>query len=282
MAFDWRAEFLEKGLKQFLDEKHAAQVLARVPPDDKPAYIDPKMFSATLLEVLMDAGDPKADGPLQKARTSVDKIANPAIQSRLERLITTADGNVAKFRTGVEEHFNATMDRVTGLYKRRVQWVMLLIAIAVAGIANADTFHVANNLWKSPELRAAVTSKAYALSQGQQQQGPTGPTGPTGPSGASCETPQKCFGGAVQQVATDVSKVKELNLPIGWGSANAPHGVRDVPSKVAGLLITIIALTMGAPFWFDMLGRLARIRFAGVKPPTTSTTATNEPKGPAA
>jgi hypothetical protein len=284
MAFSWRAAFLEKGLKQFLTDEHRTKLLDRVPPDNRPAYIDPKVFSSTLMEILIDAGKNDAGGPVQKARTAVDGMEDSAIKTRLLRTIDAADQDVARVRSGLEEYFNATMDRVSGLYKRRVQTVMLVLAAVVALAANADTFHVANNLWKNPQLRSAVTSKANSLAQAGQQQGPTGPTGPTGPQGSTstaCDTsPQQCFEQAIQQVSSDVSRVKELNLPIGWASANSPHSAVDVVGKAAGLLVTIIALTMGAPFWFDALGRLARLRFAGVKPPTTSTTANNEPKRP--
>jgi hypothetical protein len=30
--------------------------------------------------------------------------------------------------------------------------------------------------------------------------------------------------------------------------------------------VTWIALTMGAPFWFDLLGRVSRVRGTGQKP----------------
>jgi hypothetical protein len=37
---------------------------------------------------------------------------------------------------------------------------------------------------------------------------------------------------------------------------------------VAGWLITVAAVSLGAPFWFDLLSRLARLRGSG--PPETS------------
>jgi hypothetical protein len=36
--------------------------------------------------------------------------------------------------------------------------------------------------------------------------------------------------------------------------------------KSIGLLMTAAALTLGAPFWFDLLGKVARVRSAGVRP----------------
>jgi len=39
--------------------------------------------------------------------------------------------------------------------------------------------------------------------------------------------------------------------------------------KLLGWLITAAALTFGAPFWFDVLGKLARVRNAGGVASTT-------------
>jgi hypothetical protein len=47
-----------------------------------------------------------------------------------------------------------------------------------------------------------------------------------------------------------------------------PHGtVGGVQSAVAGWVLTILAIALGAPFWFDALGRLSRLRASG-KPET--------------
>jgi hypothetical protein len=42
----------------------------------------------------------------------------------------------------------------------------------------------------------------------------------------------------------------------------------NVPTalKLSGLLLTAIALSLGAPFWFDTLSRLTRVRNTGKKP----------------
>ena len=48
-----------------------------------------------------------------------------------------------------------------------------------------------------------------------------------------------------------------------------PRGIPDSTSrwlsKVLGILVTGFALSMGAPFWFDVLNKVARLRTA-VKP----------------
>jgi hypothetical protein len=51
-------------------------------------------------------------------------------------------------------------------------------------------------------------------------------------------------------------------LPIGWGKDNRPTGWGWL-SKPFGIIVTAFALMLGAPFWFDTLSRLSRLRATG-------------------
>ena len=67
-----------------------------------------------------------------------------------------------------------------------------------------------------------------------------------------------------QDAASSVSAVQELQLPIGWSNGNAPDSVGDaLLNYLPGWLITIAAISLGAPFWFDLLGRLVQLRASG-------------------
>jgi hypothetical protein len=37
-----------------------------------------------------------------------------------------------------------------------------------------------------------------------------------------------------------------------------------------GWLVSGIAIAMGAPFWFDLMGKLVNVRNAGSKPPSSA------------
>lgn len=47
--------------------------------------------------------------------------------------------------------------------------------------------------------------------------------------------------------------------------------------KFIGLLLTIIAASLGAPFWFDLLNKAVNLRLTGQKPPEKSVSAQNPP-----
>ena len=74
------------------------------------------------------------------------------------------------------------------------------------------------------------------------------------------------------------AQLESLGLPIGWSSADDPHrkwpgsNVRDnggwidqIGWHLLGWLLTALAISLGAPFWFDLLNKFIVVRSA-VKP----------------
>jgi hypothetical protein len=62
----------------------------------------------------------------------------------------------------------------------------------------------------------------------------------------------------------------------GRAAENALEDVHEVPTECAswltwatGLLLTTFAISLGAPFWFDLLGKVSNIKGMGKKPLTT-------------
>ena len=132
------------------------------------------------------------------------------------------------------------MDRASGWYKRKVQVVLLVIALAVAGVANADTFAVGDRLLSDDALRAAVVAKATARADAQRNEGPS-----------------------IDEISRRVDNVKRLGLPLGWSKENRPADAARWLWKVLGIALTIGALSLGASFWFDLIGKVAQLRGVG-------------------
>jgi hypothetical protein len=151
----------------------------------------------------------------------------------------------------VETWFELTMDRVSGWYKRRSQITLIVIAVIVTLLANADALQVGRALWNDDAVRASVVAQA-------QQAVNKGTATPDVGKGAS---------GAAETLSQQVADVKGLELPLGWSTD--PKDPRWFDSfwgavgKVLGLIATTLALTLGAPFWFDLLGRVSRLRTTG-------------------
>jgi hypothetical protein len=110
---------------------------------------------------------------------------------------------------------------------------------------NADALQIAQQLWNDPGLRAAVTASAGNPSSGLDAN-------------------------------HAVSQLQSLPLPVGWGHLHWHLRTWDNLWHVFGWLMSLLAVSLGAPFWFDTLSRVARIRGTGAPPPATGATRSGE------
>ncbi len=86
------------------------------------------------------------------------------------------------------------------------------------------------------------------------------------------------FKNTISKKITDINKAKQgLNdvMPLTWkaGELNDDNGKFSgllLFSKITGLLVSILAIMMGAPFWFDLLNKISNMRGTGTKPPLSS------------
>jgi hypothetical protein len=71
----------------------------------------------------------------------------------------------------------------------------------------------------------------------------------------------------VQQAVDSAQKLGQIGIPIGWNAKTCDELLGQVDtSKIVGLLLSAFALSLGAPFWFDMLNKVITIRSAGDAP----------------
>ena len=78
----------------------------------------------------------------------------------------------------------------------------------------------------------------------------------------------------IANIDENLNTLKELNkelrqtgIPIGWSVENIKlYNFWDILKKIGGLLLTVFAVSLGAPFWFDILNKLANLRSSGNKP----------------
>ncbi len=69
-------------------------------------------------------------------------------------------------------------------------------------------------------------------------------------------------------INTNIKSTLEADqIPIRWKSFNppGPFNIFSIP----GWLLSALAITMGAPFWFDILNKFVNVRNAGPKPPSS-------------
>ena len=59
------------------------------------------------------------------------------------------------------------MERVSGWYRRKVQFLLFVIATIVVCLLNADTLTTGRVLWRDDASRAAIVVEAEAAAQGE-------------------------------------------------------------------------------------------------------------------
>lgn len=239
----------------------------------KPSYIPSRVFALAFLDTATpaDAKGLVAAAPsttpgqadarydlLAHAQHLATTIENKHVRTMLQDALSEAGRDRDKFRMVLERQFDAAMERVSGWYKRRVQLILFVIAIALCAAINADSFTIAQRLWKDDVLRSAVVAQAKTTVADKQAECARAPSGEPKPS--SAQIAGKCF-----------DEVRQTNLPLGWSRLTSPSTTAGDLAKALGLLLTAFALLLGAPFWFDTLSKLAQLRGTGRASPNPST-----------
>ena len=211
-----------------------------------PSYIPPRMFVIALLDVVAP-GETKKD--LAKLRDAVEKngIINDKIKTALLALIDTSSDKLEDVYKNIEDWFNGSMERVSGWYKRNIQTVILILALIIVLVANVDTIMLANHFAQDSALRDTVVASAERFSD------------------SSIPTSNLSLNDTVHVI-------EQLRvMPLGWTGEscnpfNLSCGWDWLLRKIFGLLITVFALSLGAPFWFDLLNKFINLRGTGNPP----------------
>jgi len=235
-------------------------ITGTAPAGEKPSYISSRLFAAALFDVVVPP-DPAQPRTLQSVRAGILQIPDEKLRGILLNIVDSAGGDMDKARTAVENWFNDTMDRISGWYKRMAQKIILAVALVLCCAVNADTLMIVKELWSDQALRSAVVASAETRVKSGKPAQPD-----SNGSGASSTDDQTA------QLKKAASEIRDINtLPIGWKCAAGD--IRAVPSgplawflKVLGILLSAFAVSMGAPFWFDMLNNIVNLRVSGNPP----------------
>jgi hypothetical protein len=196
-----------------------------------------------------------------------------------------------------------------------MKWLSLIIGLLVAVTFNADSVHVARALWADPSRRSDVVAAASNIVQhppapkdcDRPDQAKTGANSTANNADANQTDPNKKNDvnqkdankpGGSDEAQPDPTKAlacltKQLKdqdnllrpFPIGWPDEPIWSAVAAGENwnsaglmllKFFGLMWTALALSLGAPFWFDLLQKFMNIRGTGPKPETTEVRAQKE------
>ncbi|NET10316.1 MAG: hypothetical protein F6K16_37580 [Symploca sp. SIO2B6] len=183
-----------------------------------------------------------------------------------------------RFEQSLTQWFDRAMDRSSGVYKRNAKGVAFVLGFIIAVASNADTLYMINRLSTDSVLRTSIAQSADELVVQQGQFNPDADE--TDDVSDVGETVENVTTQQIQEVkeAMEVA-LKDLPLPIGWKAEvvaqqkeqeQASGWQFPILRRLIGWLISGVALSMGASFWYNLIGRVIRVRNTG----STTTKAT--------
>ena len=243
------------------------QPRAAIPAKPAPAAAGNPNVAAPAVGAAALVGPAEPIVSLASLRHSVSLIENKRVKGALLPLIDAAGGDVGQARANIESWYDSTMDRVSGQYKRRSQQYILVLGLLLALVVNADTIAIVTSLARDMALRESIAAAAEAYVQSDTN------AAATGQGAEDLEACRQDASSAECRFQKHLAQLEDLGLPIGWsgqpGSAALPGAsASDLPRwllKLLGWGITAVAISLGAPFWFDLLNKFIVIR-STVKP----------------
>jgi hypothetical protein len=241
-----------------------------------PNYIPARNFSLALMDLMFPDPTP-AGSPAPALTVNLPE----GLKKSVTLLMNAAQGDAEQARANIEGWFNSTMDRASGWYKHRTQFILFGIGLGVTIGVNADSIQVLRTLAHSKTLAAVVAAAGQTAGQPLTQNVDV-----------------------MTQVSNAMGNLQALDIGIGWErelSAQGKQASQTVqPERVPpaffsdtcvspnvscrqplawlgylvgfhwiGWLITAAAISLGAPFWFDTLSRFMVVR-STVKPKDAS------------
>lgn len=223
-----------------------------------------------------------------------------SLLKRANSKITQTGNEANQLREEIEIWFDRSMERTSGVYKRNAKGVAIFIGFLLAVVTNSNSIYIMNRLAYDKELRQAVVQGAENLINDQQ----------ANLSGTTLtKTQREQINQEIEKLLdkqltlpigwSPIVLSQQLNCP----ANNHPNTwkalfdecikLRNKPKEyfvpttifvmiftsgnfVSGLLflmgwlITAIAISMGAAFWFELLGKLINVRNTGNRPPSSA------------
>jgi hypothetical protein len=242
-----------------------------------PSYISATSFADAVIDLMV---------PNAKGQTTMDAIkqslqsleqggqlplAMAPLMNSFQALLTSGSGDITSLRTSIENWYNDHMDRVSGWYKRNVAKITIVAGAILVILLNINTITIGRTLYSNSVVGTAVSTLAANHS--------------------TCKSDDPT---CLAQLQTDISAAAKAGLPIGWPTVSAclvkgascgwwqqrgilsPKGnsAWQIILVIIGFLITILALTPGARFWFGLLAKFGVLSSTGPKPPATQSSAT--------
>lgn len=207
---------------------------------NKITKIPPKTFASAILTCL--GYDVIDDHSSMNLKEDVKKI--------VQKLIAHAGGDFNGSIANIEEWYNNTMEVYCKYWYKSLLSAYSLLLFIIPGVLllNLDSIMIARELWTS-NFTDKVIENTFKYFQ---------------PDPTSINHTQQKYHQILDELNVSKNQIYRNYKIIGWHTDSTvctdpralPANFWDWCCKIIGLLITTLAISLGAPFWFDILNKI--------------------------
>jgi len=238
-AFKLRASTLQAGLKTMLAGADGGLDFYRkvighpliAAAGKSPSYVSASQFSSAAVQII--SGTEIIPSSVESLQAAIRALPNSQFKTVVNSLFREGETVTTNFEGRLQTWFDQSMDRVSGVYKRLSQYIRLGIGVAVAFVFQANAIAIGSNLWNEPALRASLNDIGALTVK------------------SSAAPPPREF-------ASHLATFHFAPLWEAWPTITLTWFI--------GCAITAIAVSLGAPFWFDLLQTFVSVRGTGPVP----------------
>jgi len=200
-------------------------------------------------------------------------------------------------RKSIEDWFDNSMDKLSVWYKKRTRHVIFWVGVIICITLNLDSIQIAKKLYRNESLRENIVAAAVKVTEKSSLEEfiekRSKHKEKTNTEENMSKKEEKPVMGTIKDLYKEVknlnTELKELGFPIGWENSDFIYlGLKDEIEKdekngnnkgdiekikineyiyrwflkILGFILTAIAISLGAPFWFDMIRKLVSRRKA--------------------
>ncbi|MCC7117464.1 MAG: hypothetical protein IT310_02975 [Anaerolineales bacterium] len=174
--------------------------------------------------------------PLIQLAELIDKLPDSEAKRAFMSWINQGVTNVNDLRARTTAYFTGLMEQAAAKFRANARSFVIMLSLAITVLFGTDSIQLARALWSSAELRAIAVAKADMVIKEE---------------GVNVNLPDL------------IKELSDLSIKIGWWQTDHPAAgalpmewVGYVLLKILGLGLTVVAVSQGASFWYDLLKKI--------------------------
>ncbi|MFC2104350.1 hypothetical protein ACFLS4_03245 [Bacteroidota bacterium] len=277
--FRFRATQLKKAIKNIMDNdaeegkilfdkfhKHPLiQSFVKKKGKGFPSYIEPKKFANVIVDIY---NEDKISKTKDEIKETISKLPeHNYLRSILLKYIEKGEDKAEELQKNVEDWFNSVMERTSGWYNRYIKVWTLAIAFAIALLFNFDSIDVYQRLSKDSKVRKELVKYAedHIDTYAEYLEKDTS----LDADSLLLEKMDSLKNEVDVIINEEIASIEQM-AGIGWEPGEFSKVFKNYWSKsfllrFLGWVITAMAISLGAPFWFDLLNKIMKLRGTGIK-----------------